>query len=342
MGCRKNDGSWNYAWATYGTTTGDADGDGIPDNIDPYPNDNTAFNWRVKGGVKDEAGAWRQMVIETDRGDTFIMEDGTWMNGYRSGSNQGRSVINVCTGDCYTEDSSDYAALFQENTNLAQVDNTGTKTSELKDGERVVNPESGVSQGQKSATGDDEAVLLGKIADNTAAGLNNDQTASNQLKGIAQGIEGVREAVENIKPGGGGGGTSSTDVQSGVAGAMSSRDSAQQTQALSDNAESISAINGAEFTGPAEFTTEDVPEKETLTSTLNDWVSSGPLGSFLSGTHIELNGADCHYSFNLPIWSGLGTVIDFDFCQCAGPLSTAGVFLLALTGAACVFIVVKS
>jgi len=174
----------------------DADGDGINDDIDPLPEDDSLFTWKKSCFVKSADGVCRGWVYEVEnvQGEKTYMTVGMDIEDCESYSS-GRCYLSI-GGTSEYGDSTNWADQFEtENVEAAfNSDYSEVEANALNDpiagavGAPSYEEPQDLGDGQGSETGDSDSVLLKKIADNTATGTGNMQGLMDGLVGVQNGI----------------------------------------------------------------------------------------------------------------------------------------------------------
>jgi len=102
-----------YTSGSYNSTVClvDSDGDGFDDEIDPYPDDPTAFKFKRWYEVYDENGVLKAFAIKPDRGDIFWYGDSEYATACLAGENSCKTKMLISLGDEYPSDGSELAAM---------------------------------------------------------------------------------------------------------------------------------------------------------------------------------------------------------------------------------------
>ena len=150
----------------------DTDEDGITDELDPWPNDDRNFTWKVVGIQKDQNGeiTWKLIECVDENGNVQMQTIGTF------GEND--DVIELVQDD---EKSSDaYKALYgvleysgDGGPTTDTIDDLTGGSSGIEIGPVDTDQESPtITPGTASEAGDTDSEMLGKITDNTAGAIN--------------------------------------------------------------------------------------------------------------------------------------------------------------------------
>jgi hypothetical protein len=299
-------------------TYGDSDGDGIPDDADYWPDDETIHLVRLVGYYTDGDND----IIVTEVWET---DDGTL---YSTGE-----LPEEMTDPQYTSVSgSAWETPDGEPITDADFPDPGGVTTTSEDEKstdaETATPDTDTGTGTDSESGDTDSELAAKIADNTS-GTN---TGVGKLVGYA---EALNTAVGKIK-----GNTSSikesvADVNENVSDIeqyLKERDEDSEDDA-NDGLTSIGDLDVDDYYNSSNFTGElvsgtDYDEAEGLSEQtwLSTFLSSNPYQSALSSSGFECNEADCEMTLTV-----LGENHTLSVCDLDAGFQAAGVMLLSLT-----------
>lgn len=227
-------GTENY-WYPYSSTTTpaytlesgcgvpstDDDNDGLPNNLDAYPNDPAPYQFQIVSRYYDANGNCIGYMIYTSKGDYILMSDLT-LEQLNTGLYTDHTLTSDFVNSQIWQDSTDLVPGGGGTTTTSDNTPTGNSTpvtattasdliTQAQDNvtaqipTTITNPGSGTSTSQGSTTGDSDSTSLGKLVGNTDASNQNLQHISEAL-----GITNNLLAQLNSKTGGSGSGTSST------------------------------------------------------------------------------------------------------------------------------------
>ena len=335
--CQEYDGGWittsavgviydvtGENWSTVEPIP-DQDNDGIPDNFDPYPDDEKDFTWRWVADGKDASGEIVWGLIEVD-GEKYIeVGDESLIDGY--------PVFNITSTH---HDQADFAGLF----------GTGTGSGSVSSSVNSSSPSSGVNVGQTPTdytatdieTGSDntdnsiDTDYLTDIVTNTNKALTNDQRIADLLESIRHEIH-DQTKVGIIQPSAVSGDTSNDVSSQDIADAIKANEDAQ---AIEDQAESDNISNnlGDNDYGNG-FIASDAPEKNFFSGIMDSFLSNNPVSTYFSDSGILATG-DCSLSFDFK-----GNPVELTMCQYAEPLQVWGAVMLSFTSLLSLLIIFK-
>jgi hypothetical protein len=316
----------------------DSDGDGWPDEIDPWPNDPTpkAFgpittlqdaNGDTIGGIYD-FGEYGQVYIGQPDG-MF-----KWHNARLEAIGEDTSGLPYGCPGCFFTDH--YWKDPPYNT-LTHVINAGDGTSwdiiskmtpldpiiiqpEIIHNpvQRMPMPQTGDSHtyetGDRAQAGSSDSQLLSQVVDNTGKTVDGIKGLSDLLKDIRGNQE--RQLVQGRQTGG------STVVTSGPTAAQSAEFGTAYDGAMS-------GLQGdPEFDGTIDEA--DLPEERDWAGMMTGFLNTNPVSSWLSGSSIVTESAVCVVSGVIST-GGQTWTLAFDFCQWAYIFEGMGVVLLSLS-----------
>lgn len=289
----------------------DTDEDGLPDDIDPYPDDSTGFTWHVISYQEDESGNYTYFCMETDRGDIFCY---------------GEEDPNKTTWTTINDQEKESALL------LDYLEGEGLESGPLGGGSEpsvdvpiTTDPseyyfESGV--GNDGNTQDLD--YLADIVENTQKTADNQSVIGDALSNIEKGVNTLNSQM--ALQGGSYEGPSAGEIGTAVS-------SAQESSAGTAKEGAEGTIN-ANMPGagdyPGDYTGEDIPDsvqeetdfENSFTAFFNP--GTGSFQDFCSQSGFTITSPSAVYT--LDAW---GNSIDLDFSPCAPAFSTVGVFFLA-------------
>jgi len=317
--------------------TEDTDEDGIPDEVDPYPDNGDPFMFDITYEVRDENGDLQYWCMKTDKGDWFCYGDGDYAQDCFDGLNncETKSYLTI-GGSSYPYSGSQLSALGN-GYDLPLSSDAVAKNVLTENGERVVTESSGVQSGVTSTGTETDNEALHKIVDNTGVQIENQKRIADYLKGMDQGLMNMENKLENIE--GKIGTESLTGIYEGpsavdIAGAIDANNQADGTEAETYAQNQLDGITDPEFNG--EFTQEDVPEEDSLGGIWDSFLSSNPISTAINGSGLTTDSSMCSMSFEYQ-----GEQVELSMCDWQDELNQWGAILLAVTGLISVVIVVK-
>lgn len=283
----------------------DADGDGINDDYDLYPNDTEPYKFSILACVENSTtGEKVQCLVKTDRGDIFAFgtrpED---MTGYIDTINANPLMI----------DGSDAEALFatQTATNTTTVDNSAlydTVTDSLNSpADAGTDTGSGFSPGESVTGSESDSELLEKIAKNTTTQNTNTTRLGDYLKDINSTLKnidlkqtltgsGAITLATNGTTTGTSTSTTATDVQTGVEDALTPGvDDVSNATTAGGNTDSAFAEAQGAITGTASLdddAPDDFKEKTDVGSYIDDMLENSPFMNLITGTGVSTSGSN--------------------------------------------------
>jgi len=302
----------------YKTCPGDSDGDGLNDDIDPFPTDPAAFNFKIAMKQYDANGVLKCIGVR--------FEDGTLQ--FYGTPQAGRDWEYMVGGDWLP--SSQFNALF--NTVLDNPSTGGVAGSALI-------PSTYTNQTMATGatdTGNTTSMEQGTdIVNNTKAVVDNQAKQQVALQEIRDGINSTNKILQDglgkldpvvIGGGGTGGGATPGEIQASVRAGVD--------EALTDSNTTAGDFSGTPdgsgYTSEAQLPSGSVPDNsvntisKTLTDTKSNW--SAFTGLF-SGSSVTAGGGNC--SFN---WSYKGQSASFTMCNYIDQLHTMGLVVFSLAG----------
>lgn len=278
----------------------DTDGDGLRDDVDPYPDDPSEMSFKIIA-YQESNGVKTWVRIRMSNGDVFE---------YGTRDPNGVDWYNV-GGEWLGND--DFASLFPG------LSRTPGERVEIGPG---TDPD--MSAGEDNTGNTVEVDYLADVVTNTKRALDNQAAQQDVLREISEGIKNQTKILSGNPGGGvvGGGGLNSGGVATGVGDALDERGT---------TAGDFSAIDPS-FSGA--LGTGDVPEKGSLTTTLEgaqNW--GGSIKTYLLGSRVVGSGA-CSFQ-----WVYKGKSATFGVCQWSDQLALMGTLLLAIAGAYSLMIV---
>lgn len=315
----------------------DTDGDGILDNIDPFPNDPTPFQYRLHQSQKDQNGNLTWLRIITDRftpaGTPITMSYGTY---------DGNAITITEIG----------AEEWLPSTNLAEQELTFSENETVN-----ISPPPNIqtlTPGQDNTGNSAELDYLADIVSNTKATADNQAKNQIALEGIATGIGiGNKLLSELTAKGGssGGSGSGSYPNQETKDGEIISQLQAMNDK-LQDDAAGRSSMTSQAGQGGAHLANfkQGVTEEEkagfgndmdtsytgAAMAWLRDFINDNPFSQGLLDSGIQASAGSCSMSFQV-----MNKTHTFNLCFMAPALQNAGTILLALTSMLALFVIVR-
>lgn len=309
----------------------DADGDGIPDTYDLYPDDPTPYKFSIMSMIKDDStGQGVRYLVKTDRGDIFAFgsepED---MTGYSHEIFINPSLI----------DGADAEALFATQTkeNTTTVDNSAlydTTTDVLTNNQDPgTGTASNMSDGSATTGSETDNEALQKIITNTYSTTENTKRLGDYLKSINDTLSNIdtKQTLEQSGAIGSGGSTlSGDDIQSGVEDALTpgETDVSNSVSAAGNTDSAYSEAQGS-ITGTASLAADapdDYKEKTDIAQKIDDLLDGSPFMNLITGTGVSTSGANPSLSYDFKGHPITLTVAGFE-----SELNAFGTILLAIT-----------
>lgn len=292
---------WPKQAGVYVDSGVDADSDGVPDYLDPYPTDPTPFKFKVISESFNAQGARTWIMIQTDRGDYLTF-----------GTKSGSDINYMNVGGAWL----DGTQLDNELGSWASSTKTVTEGRAPTPTIPTVTTPTGTDNTGNTVDTD----YLADVVNNSKTAIDQNNLTNQLLKSIAESVQQNTQAVQGAGSGagggGGGGGGTPAQTEEGVGAALDAR---------TTSAGDFSGIT-SEYPGLQEG---DIPVKESITDTLTNHPISGVTNSikgFFTGSSVDASGS-CSFSWN---WKGQS--ISFSMCQWSSQLQFLGFGILALAG----------
>jgi hypothetical protein len=331
-------GGWYYKTGEWAYCYEDGDEDGLNDNYDPYPDDDTPFTWSREQEVRDETGKLRAVWIKTDRGDSFWIGDRAYAEACYAGENscQTRMFINI-GGPQFPYDPSELAAYFEGE----EVDDIETEDGgqwgpvNPVDNGTIEGEATGMTPGEQSdsETGD---TALRKIIDNTGATADNTSRLGDYIVGVQSKLDGVVAGLGKVAEGidgltGGSGGSVGEGVSEGLGDYFEGVD-----DETSDEQGDITAFDPEVEIDGSNFEEGDavVPKAtgdNAITGLLNWFLANNPLLDLADMVGINTSGAVCSIDESIFIGS-VEIPISLSLCEYEDQIENLGFILLGFAG----------
>jgi hypothetical protein len=340
----------------WGSCLVDSDGDGIPDDVDPFPDNPQEFSWRLVGEWLNSDGNVVARVYECvgDDGSIGYLQVGE----YDAESDQYWSMLNqpIKTYQKYLDE-----IVGKPDANII------TKPGPISDDERVSSDDKKGSAKPDTETGkdsfgsSDDSENIAKTTDNTAKTVNNtgkivdgvyslDQklaSTNKYLDAIARNTQGIGSGSDIVFDTAGieSGIGQTNEALSGIADKIDGLQDSIGDRAYHDGEKSAAETGFGEITDGLDeemtFTTESA-EAVQLQADIDDMSGGlGTVGGLLEdklggetgfiadfkNTSIQLENAECSQVLDLGEWGD----IELDFCYYQPWLITIGHFLYALS-----------
>lgn len=305
---------------------GDTDGDGISNLLDPYPDNADPFIWKLSVYQQDEQGELTFLCIRTHKGDKkcfgdyndeediYISTDTDWRDSSEledmAGDNQYTEELVPISESIVADFSPMDTVEFDEG-----LDNTGnsTDTDYLED---IVNNTKTIGDNQ-----DKIGQYLKEISD--------DLKKNNELQAQDQDQQVIPFSVNTDAPG-------ADEIADEIKQDVDARDLARDTQGESAASDAMDQINGVDTTLPGEFTEQEKPDEDLISTIFGNWISNNPVAQYINDTSIDTTGAACSFT-----WEYNGTPVNFTMCNFVDEVNLIGTILLGLSGVSALLIVFK-
>lgn len=327
----------------------DGDNDGIPDDQDPY-SDNEPFKWVVKKEVKNASGTLLYLEIYTSKGDIF-----------RYGDVDAESECYAGTIDCTINENQvpgneseweNYAYVKEGDEILGYVTDPETEIALVLGDEAVGNETvvvdgssgevEGMTEGDDNAGNTIDTDYLHDVVTNTKAIADNQKVAADYSRQIRDNTGDANRILEQIRDN-----ELTANVNVNV-------DSNEIAQKIGDEIREINAedgatiesegsniegdlqdhIDGLEFNGNIE--SGDIPEENDLPGIFSDFVTDNAVSEALENSGINITDSYCSMD-----WDYNGKIIEFSICKYQSVLNSMGVILIGLSGLMSLIIVVR-
>lgn len=329
-------GGWSYlAYGYYYTGTctegvdcpydlpvTDTDGDGIDDDIDPYPDDPDPFVYQLMGYQKDGQGNVSFLCIKTHLGDTFC---------YGDYDPDGEIYISA---DHAYHDSTDLGGTTGES-ELAE------ETSLYDDYVVPIEPmDTETFEGGTDNTGNSvDTDYLEDIVSNTKDALKNQESIGTYLKGISDDIKksnqiALDSGTQNIQVNVENDTQAPTAVE--IADEIRADQEARDAIGEAETTDALDAIGSGNETYEGEFTESEIPDENLIGDIYDNFMQSNPVSTYIEGTSIDTSGAACSFTGN---YNGHDLV--FSICNFEPQVDLMGGILLALAGISSLLIVFR-
>lgn len=298
----------------------DLDGDGLGDHkVDPYPDDDRCFKWRLSSYQVNTGGAYTWIRIETDKGDFFQYGD---YDATKTTYFQAVKEMSDCTALNQFFGAGTLLAGHEGKTDPRENPFPGTDLDEGEgnDGNSTVEQYLADVVTNTKATADNQSDQM-KGLDT----INSNLVVGNELSLQANGLlQGIKDGV-----GGGGTGVGTGITQGEVEAAVGAALDARGSEATGD----FSGITGEGVVDALTLGEGDIPVKGggaggsgTITEILGDWMGnvSNGIGGVITGSGVEATG-NCSFSGTF-----YGKTVTFGVCDYESQLSTMGLVLLGL------------
>jgi len=335
-------GGWDmvmYAWDYAGDGScseplipPDADADGLPDSIDPYPNDPTDFTWHTFSYCKDISGDTVWQYVITSRGTELEMGDHESCASY--------DIINMNPAQ---HSSSEYADLFSE----GGYDPSSVTGADSLAGTSWTSPDVGSGTGFTSGVDDSGSVTdsdrLSAIVGNTKASADNVARLGDYMEGLGNQIDSLnKNLASGIPVYGDTGEASGTDMSETnakldtIAGKLTGDGTGESELSGFDVGSHYGSMPGAVGEGGEGETLSETPIEEQ--GWFSDFVANNPMKNALSNSGIVADSGACSINADL----GRLGMHQLDICDLGPGLGTAGILLLSITSLWGLVVVVRS
>jgi hypothetical protein len=317
----------------------DADGDGIPDDEDPFPDDAGGFTWKLTGQILDEYGNPVKSFYE-------VCNSSGQCKQITIGDGEGGFYAQIANGLTGTETNAPWL-------DQSQLLTEGGHTTETIEGDG--NPDY-LAGDDDSGDGTDNA-LLGQIANNTQRSVDNQGEMGKQLEAIASKNDMANSLLAEIATNtneianktGDGQGTevnidtpTAEEIGGAVEDALSNDEgvdysTAQGDQTAIDSAynEAITGINEQLVIGDAP---EDMQQKTDIEDKFGDLMINQDLQdaqNVITGSGVNLSG-NCSFTYDYK-----GHPITFSVCSFENQIDMMGNVLLSIAGLTSILIVFR-
>lgn len=329
-----------YPLAACAVIPPDTDDDGIPDELDPYPNSSDPFDFKVVQYGENTSGEKVWTLIRCSDGQYFEYGDREDVDGYVYTTIGSQTYDSDQLNTLFGEGGS-YAGLQVNPSNQIQtVEYLGSDPlTELPEYSSGVDSQSGTDSGK-----------LQDIVSNTKNTVDNQEISNGWLSTISKGIQDLIQAVGFTS---GGGGTISGDVTvdgvpsaEEIAEAIGDEDATSPGYGLDDiyngSSGSDAAYSDAQTAFQTETTLNDIPEdyreKTDLPTEFNNKLSDERITGirdYIEGHSVSSSGS-CSFD-----WVFKGHTITFSICNFASVLSVFGTLILSITTLNAMIIVFK-
>lgn len=268
-------------------------------------------------------------MIETNYGDSAYYGDLDWLQGYFDGENEGHSKMYLNVGnaeypyDCTSVGDTDNEV--RDGLVISETQNTYYEDDVNSNGESQVEA-SGIVSGSTTSGSETDNQLLEKIVNNTAGGLENDQTIADRLLAIEKY---TREILAKNSTSGLGSSINNPDLSEAIGEEI--REIAQDE--IDDAAQEISDLEDyipEDELAESGFTENDAPEKNAIGNILDYWVENNPMASIISESGAEVGEQDSSIDIDLEVMGKQGN-IEFEFATYEDWLSLMGSLILAFS-----------
>lgn len=314
----------------------DTDGDGIPDDYDAYPEDDSDYQYRIMTNYYDADGNLVGQIIVTSNGDYILLgdlttdqieqglADGTYTADYVN------SGIWIDSGELSDDSvSGTYAGGGSTQISTQDAHDIGTQSI----GSDVSTGSGTTTTGDSSSDGDSDSDLLEKIVNNTAAITSNQEALSQseilQSELIANGnlIQSSQlTTLEQIN--------NQLEDQADLADEQA--ETAETGRTSFDNVDVSTYYNTTKYDGTlTEGTDYDAPTDLADESWFTSFFTSNPIKTAFESSGFELTDSDCSMTLTIP---GMGDH-ELSLCEFSDEFSTAGNLLLSLTSLSALIII---
>lgn len=331
----------------------DTDGDGIPDDQDPY-SDGDPFKFVAKKEVRSSSGTLLYLEIYTSNGDIFRYGDVNAESQCYDGTIDCNITENQVPGNQQEWDN--YAYVMDSDALLNYVTDPETEIALVLNDQPVTNQTvivdgstgevEGMTEGTDNTGNTLETDYLYDIVENTKAIADNQQVAADYARQIRDNTSDVKGLLEEIRDRDV---TTEADVNVEV-----SVDSDEIAQKIGDEIREINAedgvtiesegagieadlqahIDGLEFDGNIEE--GDIPVENDLTGMFDGFVNDNAVSQALQNSGINISDSFCSVD-----WNYNGRIIEFSICKYQDVLSSMGTILIGLAGLMSLIIVVR-
>ena len=326
-----------YALYVTGTcepvTAPDADGDGIPDDVDAYPNDAGSYQFQIMMNIYDADGNCVGQIIHTSNGDYYMtggldladvqagLSDGTYTADYVNGSWQDSSDLSNDTDNDIITGGGTSPVTGSEYDGIEQPAIVSDIENDVDD--IITGGGTGTQGGSSGGTTDSEN--LGDIAGNTDAIADNQEITSAYAAVQAA----LQKKTNNL-----------IAAQTAADKAYRSKleKEAEQGKSAFTNTDVSAHYNSTNFSGELiEGTDYETPGELSEESWFTSFFTSNPLKTAFDNSGFNLSSATCDMEFTIP---SMGT-FELSLCEFASEFQMAGTLLLSLTGLASLIMIVR-